>query len=651
MKKVLFFLCSAFAVLGLVAIPARLEVANATTEEDIQTLLSNYIGGDGIYTKKTTIGLNSEARSELSHFHCELNQAKRTTYYNGQKLLLAEEDGTVLENSGSYVFNTDKVERRHATEDMTDTIDFGNLSEPDFVQGTATKLEDYYVTLNTFMEEGYFADWSVDANGTFFYKLTEAEKDVDKDGKYVSKMWNDFLAFCAPMFYPNATYIAGIDSLSISESVDANGTSYLKLSMWLDDVECGKLDEPYFAEARIYTGNTIFEEELLNGDAMFLQPLSAWLEDGAAMAAYVTADNMAGKMVALDKVLGPSTLYTVELGTLINGKITFCRMNPNLEWTLANALNKTPELTITAGSNVCVVTGMNEGGWAGFLDETRIETINTLGETSLAKRYTPLTYFESQGTYEIAYAVDQTYLTLEVTSVKDSLIQIVKDVAITGVPDVEHSAQFEAMLPNAYGEYIARTVNNCSKTFMDLLNKGEFNDGQGWREIGYFGCVSNLYKDPTLADSVDNRWWTPTAYKPVEICKYANSIKSSFNSMAEAEAMFDGLMMDVYRGCAQVIIECEAIAAYRKHSGLVVNGLASNEWQYLWTYADAVIGNLDYVGHIKTYDPSTDSAAGFRLAGAIFDRKNGAFSTDLATVMQNTNWLIAHQIDDMFAGK
>ena len=236
-----------------------------TISEQIQALITNIKGVDGLYTKKTTIALNAATVTEMSAcFHCNQTASERTTYYKPGQLLLASADGTIPTGSGSYVYADGEVKRAAALEGSTEANMWSNLSEASSVgHNNATKLEDYYVTLDTFLADGYFNGWG-ENNGVYYYDLTAEDKTKDADSVYNCRVWNDFLYFCAPMLYKNSGQYLSAKSLTLMEKHDFNNNPYLSMTMYLiDEEKAGKLKGgyDYLAEARVYQGNHIFEEQ------------------------------------------------------------------------------------------------------------------------------------------------------------------------------------------------------------------------------------------------------------------------------------------------------------------------------------------------------------------------------------------------------
>ena len=193
MKKITLLVLGAALASGIALPASTLSAAHATTPaDDLKALVQSYIGDDGLYTKKTTIGLNDAAKAEMfEYFHAGLTEAKRTTYYAPNKLLLAAEDGSIPTGSGSYQFVAEdsKVHRYGALEGSDESTMWTNLNSgyvayPDEV----TKLEDKFVTLNTFVSDGYFAEWGHDdSNGIYYYDLKDGEIVDNRLGKIEKK--------------------------------------------------------------------------------------------------------------------------------------------------------------------------------------------------------------------------------------------------------------------------------------------------------------------------------------------------------------------------------------------------------------------------------------------------------------------------------
>lgn len=278
-KKSFLVLSSSFLVFGMVQRPAvnGLDATIGVQEIQIQVTPTQALhelfeavklNGHGLYTKKTTIGLNETAVNEMSAcFHCNETANKRTTYYAPNKLLLASEDGSIPEGSGSYQYADGEVKRAAALANTNEENMWSNLSELESVgQLEATSLESYYVTVDTFLADGYFNSWSKDdSTGVYYYDLNDQDKSKNEQGEYNCKMWNDFLYFCAPMLYRKSGNYLSAKSLTVTSKYDADGVRYLCLDMYLANGDSGKLNQSYLAEARLYNGNTVFQEDLSIG--------------------------------------------------------------------------------------------------------------------------------------------------------------------------------------------------------------------------------------------------------------------------------------------------------------------------------------------------------------------------------------------------
>lgn len=266
-KKSILLFSSFFVVFGLVQPKSFFSVGaenpEPTTAEKLHDLFASFKGKGDFYTKKTTIALNDDAVNEMSTcFHCNETASKRTTYYTRNKLLLALEDGSIPEGSGSYQYVDGEVKRAAALAGSDEFNMWTNLSEPVSVGHiNATKLEDYYKTLDTFLVDGYFDNWN-ENNDVYYYDLTNEDKTKNEEFIYNCPVWNDFLYFCAPMIYMNSGKYLSAKSLTVTTKYDNNGILYLCLDMYLADGDSYKLNQPYLAEARIYKGNNIFQENL-----------------------------------------------------------------------------------------------------------------------------------------------------------------------------------------------------------------------------------------------------------------------------------------------------------------------------------------------------------------------------------------------------
>lgn len=147
------------------------EEDNTNYNSEVTTLFNDYYN-NGIYTKETSINLNSEAQKDLSiYFHANCNILNRTTYYNNNELWMSKEDGLY-----SY-YGTNNQGLTYATTDKP-TI---SPVDPKVVV-TGTTMLDYYTTLKTLKDNN--AVWKKD--GTVYYTTDEV----------ILKYYLDFTAPC-----------------------------------------------------------------------------------------------------------------------------------------------------------------------------------------------------------------------------------------------------------------------------------------------------------------------------------------------------------------------------------------------------------------------------------------------------------------------
>ena len=211
-------------------------------------LINNY-HNSGVYTKKSNIYLNGDAESEIKrYFHGNVDK-DRTTYYNGDYLLMANYDGTFASldsnnnpidgiNSGYY---TSGVDMRHFVYNngIIDTYTVKN-----------TSLHEFFVTLNKMNTTTYFDSTWVDG----------IHEVSGKDDKYLA----DFLAFAAPCLTDlvlTSNYLTSNGmKLEVVEGSNEFG-NYLAFKLYVSSDNTGAvINGELLSEARVYKGNTVFDE-------------------------------------------------------------------------------------------------------------------------------------------------------------------------------------------------------------------------------------------------------------------------------------------------------------------------------------------------------------------------------------------------------
>lgn len=218
---------------------------------ELNELLTKYVV-DGTYTKKTTINIDSDSidlQKELAElgfenlFHAKATDLKRTTYYDGDALLMANYDGslknvgecTIGINSGYGTVNNrnleevKKVNKNAELGDMTHFKYNGETQVYDYIVKKGQNwiddgMEGFYVTPKDFVVDNYFENWVKNSDNS--YSL----KNVDKDTQ------SDFINVVAPLLLEEMSlnYFT-ISELKVKEN---DGKLYLQI---IADGEEGKL--------------------------------------------------------------------------------------------------------------------------------------------------------------------------------------------------------------------------------------------------------------------------------------------------------------------------------------------------------------------------------------------------------------------------
>ena len=237
-------------VLTLNLAKPRVEAAQEESASTPSEIVAKYYN-DGVYTKKTQIHLNELSKSEIAlHFHGEL-QEDRTTYYNGEFLLMGDLDGGFDEINSGYRTNDNgtlnhfRVDKTQLVEHKLDITNTAVYSKDSYAAGKS--LHDFYVTLDKISAEGYFDGWTSNS-----YDVT------GNDDPYLL----DFLAFVAPCLEDTILDTKYITSSSMTLTVSEECNAYLSLKMYVDATNSGTVDneELLLAEARVYRGNKQFAE-------------------------------------------------------------------------------------------------------------------------------------------------------------------------------------------------------------------------------------------------------------------------------------------------------------------------------------------------------------------------------------------------------
>ena len=256
MKKILL---TTLALIGLLSL---FIVFNKKAEADEYTaydLVEEYYN-EGEYTKKSQIYLTSYTWEEFSdYFHVNAT-ADRTTYYNGEYLLMGNLDGTFGPINSGYMSEDGKLYNFKYTGDKENPI----KSKSKVANST---LDGYFVLLNDFLSSGGLLD-QFTAESTTKFTFTIGENDYVEDA--VNPTLHNFLWFACPGL--DTSVFSDEDSrnyfsqygmtLVIEEKTHEYYGEFLSIRIVLPEDESAKTTNPdcIFSEARVYKGNVAFDE-------------------------------------------------------------------------------------------------------------------------------------------------------------------------------------------------------------------------------------------------------------------------------------------------------------------------------------------------------------------------------------------------------
>lgn len=194
----------------------------SSSSSELQSLFETYTG-DGTYTKKSVINLNSEAIADINqYFHAGSGTLTRTTYYNGNALLMANYDGTLKGldattgiNSGYGTDSNGNMTHFRINSDGSKTIDY----TVEIANGGG--MEEFYVTPNDFATSNYFSSgWEYVYGQGYVHNISTSSTSK----QYLS----DFIAVAAPLLLDKIyqTNYVQIEKLVIKE---VNGTIVMQI--------------------------------------------------------------------------------------------------------------------------------------------------------------------------------------------------------------------------------------------------------------------------------------------------------------------------------------------------------------------------------------------------------------------------------------
>ena len=199
---------------------------SASVSEELQTLFTNYVG-DGTYTKKSVINLTEDAQHDIAkYFLTSSSSLKRTTYYNGNSLLMANYDGTLKGvdsnsgiNSGYGTDSNGNMTHFRINSDGTKNIDYT------VTMAGKGGMEEFYVTPKDFAASNYFSSgWTYEYGTGYVYDFDVNGSSSAKSIKYLE----DFIDVAAPLLL-DKIYTSNYVQITKLIVKEVNGTLVLQL--------------------------------------------------------------------------------------------------------------------------------------------------------------------------------------------------------------------------------------------------------------------------------------------------------------------------------------------------------------------------------------------------------------------------------------
>ena len=184
--------------------------------ELMQQLFNNYVSTKK-YTKSTTINLNTSfVISE--YFHASYVSLQRTTFYDGNALLMANYDGTLKGVNATSGINSGYGTLADGTMSHFYLTAAGEM-KIDYTVAATGGMEEYYVTPYDFCCTNYFANgWKYDSKVGYIYDVTTTTDSYLKD----------FIAVSAPLLLEKV-YTSGYVSISKLVVKEVNNTLVLQI--------------------------------------------------------------------------------------------------------------------------------------------------------------------------------------------------------------------------------------------------------------------------------------------------------------------------------------------------------------------------------------------------------------------------------------
>lgn len=359
---------------------ASCQVTVYSYASDLQSLVNTYYN-NGVYTKKTEIYLTQDAKDEVvQYFHGNVDTA-RTTYYNGEYLLMANFDGTLAEvNEKNQPVNGINSGYRTEGEDMKHFV-YKNGEVVDTYTVSGTSIADYYIALDDMIEEGFFSKWNLDEEGKYVYNVSKLEFD-EENNPIVDEMLHNFLWFAAPCLEdsvfgnPDGTYYIMADGIQlvVDEKENEYYGSYLSLQIVLAGDDVTKSTNGILAEARVYKENKVFNDlvkpseillnnakdtllknyndKKINGDLSLQKEITAYADSYKETLDITWTKN--GESISKIEYTSPTAdtiidlVATITVTETINGETVKTTREVNIQITL---LKKVSGVTVTVKSD------------------------------------------------------------------------------------------------------------------------------------------------------------------------------------------------------------------------------------------------------------------------------------------------------------
>ena len=208
----------------------------------INKLVNKYYN-NGVYTKKTRIELSSLTQKEMLVYFGDNVQLEKTTYVNGENMLMGDIDGTFENINSGYKTSSDNKNVEHYIYDFeNETMNVDSKVEN-------KTLFELYPSMVSIFDVDCYSNWE-----SYEYVV----------GSVTDACLRDFIEMVAPglekYVLESKYFTAKGMKLTVSEESGLR-ESYLSLKIYVSDLDSGKVKENLLlSEARIYKGNVAFDD-------------------------------------------------------------------------------------------------------------------------------------------------------------------------------------------------------------------------------------------------------------------------------------------------------------------------------------------------------------------------------------------------------